>query len=137
MSFQQEETLCSAYIFLHYKRLKQVVNSIQSSSVVNSLDSFFFWYHIRVPLLCGFSPSLRMITLKNPYLFAPPRSTNTTMTRQHKQFPLTFIYLLAPKPQAFNEIPIRRGILVQIGCFSNSSPCFWCYLLNNMSIPQV
>ena len=44
----------------------------------------FLWRPIKAPLVCGFSPSLRMITLKNPYLFASPGPTNiTTMTRQH------------------------------------------------------
>ena len=112
-----------AYIFLHHKKLKQKVipDRVQWSTPWVVL----LWCSIKVPLVCGFSPSLRMITLKNPYLFASPGPTNiTTMTRQHTQFPLTFVYSLAPRPLAFHEIPTHRGILVQKGCFSNSSPCF-------------
>ena len=45
----------------------------------------FLWRPIKFPLACGFSPSLRMITLTPPwYLFAPPGPTYvTTKTRQH------------------------------------------------------
>ena len=103
---------CSAYILLCNKRLKQVGNSRQSSSIINSLGSFS-WRPIKGPLVCGLSPSLCMITL-NPYLFAPPGPTNiTTMKRQHTQFCLTFVYSLSPRPQAYHEIPTHRGILVQ------------------------
>ena len=45
-----------------------VGNTRQSSSVVNSLVSFFLWRPMNIPFVCGFSPSLHMITLKNPQL---------------------------------------------------------------------
>ena len=44
--------------------------------MVNSFWVVFLWCPIKVPLVCGFSPSLRMINLKNPNLFAPSRPTN-------------------------------------------------------------
>ena len=56
----------------HYKRLKQVGNSRQSSSVVNFLGSFF-WRPIKCLLVCDFSPFLYLIN-DTPYLF--PRKYN-------------------------------------------------------------
>ena len=37
---------------------------------------FFSWRPIKVLLVCAFSPSVRMINLKKPYLIAPPGPTN-------------------------------------------------------------
>ena len=52
------------------KEAEIIGNSRQGSSVVNSLGSVFIAPHInvKVPLVCGFSPSLRVITLKIPCL---------------------------------------------------------------------
>ena len=107
---------------LHHKRLKQQV--IPDRVVQWSTPwVLLLWCLIKVPLdVCGFSPSLRMTTIKNPHLSTPPGPTNmTTMTRQHTQFSPTFFYSLAPRSLAFHEIPSYR-ILVQKECFSNSSP---------------
>ena len=126
-------------IYLFTSREDGIVgNSRQNSSVVNSLGSFFMAPH-KISLVCGFFSSLRMITVKNPYLFAPPANTNTTtMARHHTQFPLTFVNSLTPRPLAFHEIPTHRDILVQKGRFSYSSPCFsGVNFSNNISIPQV
>ena len=73
----------SAYIFFTLQEAEIVVPDrvVQWSTpwVV------FLWRPIKVPLVCGFPPSLRMITLKAPCLFAPPGPTNiTATTRQHK-----------------------------------------------------
>ena len=40
------------------------------------IDWFFSWRPIKALLVCAFSPSLRMINLKKPYLIAPPGPTN-------------------------------------------------------------
>ena len=64
----------SAYIFFTLQEAEIVVPDrvVQWSTpwVV------FLWRPIKVPLVCGFTPSLRMINLKNPYIFAPPGPTN-------------------------------------------------------------
>ena len=138
MRFQYEGILCSAYIFLHLKRMEQQV--IPDRAVQWSTPwVVFLWRRSKIPLVCGFFPSLRMITVKNQQLFAPPANTNTTtMARQHTQLPLTFVNSLTPRTLAFHEIPTLRDILVQKGCFSNSSPCFsGVNFSNNISIPQV
>ena len=114
MSFSYEVILYSAYIFLHHKRLKQTGNSRQSSSVVNSLGSFLMAPHKSYSCLWLF-PFPPYDNFKHPsYLFAVPGPTNiTTMTRQYTQFPLTFVYLLASRPQhTFHEIPTHRGISI-------------------------
>ena len=133
MRYQKEGILHSAYIFLHHKRLKQ--KGIPDRVVQWSTWVVFLWRPIKVPLVCGFSPSLRMITLKNPYLFASPGPTNiTTMTRQHTQFPLTFVYSLAPRPLAFYESLIHRD---KKGVSQIHSPVSGVNFSNNISIPQV
>ena len=105
-------------IYLFTPQEAEIVgNSTQSSSVVNSLGSFFM-VPIKVPLVSGFSPSLRMINLKHPYLFAPPGPTNYDKAKYI--VPLTFVYSLAPRPLAFHELTTHRGILV----LKISSQCF-------------
>ena len=127
-NFFAYEVLLVRTIYLFTLQEAEIVgNSRQSSSVVNSLGSFFMAPHKSSSCLWLF-PFI-LLTLKKPYLFAPPGPTNiTTMARQHTQFPLTFVYSLATRPPALHEIPTHRDILVQKGCFSNSSLCFWCYL---------
>ena len=73
MTFSKKESYVQHISFYTTKGWNS--NSRYCSSVVNSLGSFL-WRPIKVPLVCGFSPSLRMINLKNPYLFAPPGPTN-------------------------------------------------------------
>ena len=51
-------------------------SSRSSSSVVNSLGSFFMASHKSFSCLWLFPFPPRMINLKNPYLFAPPGPTN-------------------------------------------------------------
>ena len=82
--------------------------------MVSSLGSFFMAPHkISSCLwLFPFPPYDKFKKPLLPYFFAPPGPTSF-MTRQHTQFPLTFVYSLAFRPLAFHEIPTHRGILVQ------------------------
>ena len=115
---------------------KIVGNSRQSSSVVNSLGSFL-WRPIKVPLVCGFSPSLCMINSKKPssYLFAPPGPTNYDKAT-------TFVYSLAPRSLALHEIPTHRHISAKRVFLKFIIPVFLMLIIiynfsNNTSMPQV
>ena len=125
MRFQEEGISCSAYILLHHKRLKQQVISDRVVQWSTPWVIFFMVPHNSSSCLWLF-PFSRMITLTNPYLLAPPGPTKiTTMAWQHTYFTLTFVYSLPPSPLPFLEILTHRGILLQKGSFSNTSPCFW------------
>ena len=115
-----------------------VGNSRQCSSVINSLGSFFMVPHKSSSCLWLF-PFPLYDNFKNSYLFASPGPTNiATMTRQHTQFPLTFVYSIAPRPQTFHEIPTHRDILVHvIGVSQIHPPVSSVNFSNNISIPQV
>ena len=107
--------------------------------MVNSLGIFFYGARpINVPLVCGFSPSLRMINLKNLYLFAPPYPTN--------YYKATYIVssnlCLFTCPQATGfpwlSLPTDTEAFSAKRCFSNSSPCLMLgNFSNNLPIPQV
>ena len=90
-------------------------DSRQSCSVVNSLGSFS---------CCGLSSSLRMIIL-NPL---PLCSSRTHKHNNYDKATYTVSSILClftcPRPQAFHEIPTRRGILVQKRVFLKFIPLF-------------
>ena len=112
-------------IYLFTPQEAEIVgNSRQSSSVVNSLGSFLWCPHKISSCLWLFPFPLYDI-FKKPYLFAPLGPTNiTTMTRQHTQFPLTFVYSLALRPLAFHKIPTHRGIFSAKRVFLKFIPLF-------------
>ena len=96
----------------------------------------FLWPPIKVSLVCGFPPSLCMITL-NPLPLCSSGPTNiTTMTRHtkfpHTKFPLTLLYSLAPRPQNFHEIPTHSGAK---GVSQIHSPVSGVNFSNNITIP--
>ena len=123
-------------IYLFTPQEAEIVdNSRQSCSVVNSLGSFFMALHKRFSCF-GFSLSLLMITLKSPNLFVSPGPTNiTTMTRQHKQFPLTFVCSLAPT-LSMKSLP-TEAYQCKKGVFQNHLPVSGVNFSNNISIAQV
>ena len=100
-----------------------VVNSRQSSSLVNSLGSLLMAPHKSSSCLRLF-PFPPYDKCKKHLATSLLLQVPQIMTRQHKQFPLTFFCSFDPRPLAFHKIPTHRGILVEKGCFSNLSPCF-------------
>ena len=111
-------------------------NYREISSVVTSLGSFL-WHPIKVPLVCGFSLSLRMITLKKalPLCFSRSFKYNNY---DKATYIVSYNLCLFFFPQDFHETPTYRNILVQKGCFSNSSPYFsGVNFSNNISMPRV
>ena len=101
------------YIFTT-KEAEIVGNSRQSSSVANSVGSFLMVPHKSSSCLWLF-PFPPYDNFKDPTsLFLQVPQIQLTMTRQHTQFPLTFVYSLAPRPQTLHEIPtLHRDIIVQ------------------------
>ena len=112
------------YIYLFTTQETEIlVNSRQSSSVVNSFGSLLMAPHKSSSYLWLF-PFPPYDKFKKPLATSLLLQVPKIMTRQHTQFPLTFVCSFAPRPLDFHKIPTHRGILVQKGCFSNLSPCF-------------
>ena len=121
-------------IYLFTPQEAEIVgNSRQSSSVVNSLGSFFMAPHKSSSCLWLF-PFPPYDDFKNLSVCSSRSLKMTTMTRQHTQFPLTFVYSLAPRPLAFYESLIHRD---KKGVSQIHSPVSGVNFSNNTSIPQV
>ena len=93
------------------------------------------WRPIKVPLVCGFSPSLRMINLKNPYLFAPPGPTNYDKATYIVSSNLCLFTCSQATGFPWNPYPQRH--ISAKGVSQIHPPVSGVNFLNNISIPQV
>ena len=103
------------------KEAEIVVNSRQSSSVVNYLGSFFTAPHKSASCLWLF-PFPPYANFKKPLPLWSQEYNNYDKATYIVSFNLCLFN--CPRPLTLHEIPTHRGILVE-KYFSNSSPCFW------------
>ena len=94
----------------------------------------FLWGPIKVPLVCGFSPSLRMINLKKPYLFAPPGPTNYDKATYIVSSNLCLFTCSQATGFPWNPYPQRHISAKRV--FLKFIPMFDVNFSNNISIPS-
>ena len=121
------------HIPFYTKRLKQVGNS--DRLVEGSTPRSFFMVPHKIPPVCGFSPSLRVMTLNPLPLFFSKSHKYNNYDKATYIVSSTLVYSLAPRSKVLHEIPTPNAQCK--GCFSNSSPVSGIRFSNNLSISQV